>query len=779
MLALSMMIAVPYANGALADLPLLGGWADDAFSAIIIALLCAVVFNGVHLYEDAEWGLMALTGLLGARYMSWRWLSTLNLATPAAVAISYLLYAAEVFGFTSLLLFYIQLLKPGKTRILPLPKGGLPSVDVFVTVYHEPVALLRRTLIGCQALDYPGLKTVYVLDDGRRKEVKELTEGLDCLYLERASNKDAKAGNINDGLKRSRGDLVMLLDCDHIPTRNFLEETVGQFSDPRVGFVHTPHYFYNSDAFQRGHQLENEVVNEQDLFSFVIQPGRDGYNSSFFAGSGGVFRRSALEKVGGMQTLTISEDLHTSMAVHAKGYKSVYVNKILSAGLSPETFRSYLIQRQRWTRGGLQIFILDNPLVKGGLSFMQRVNYFASNYYFLGAPPRMVFLLAPLSFLLFGRSAVLASTPDLLNHFLPFYMSSLVTFMVVSKGFRSAFWSDVYETATCFALSWTVLTTFLKPSGNRFHVTPKGEIFSLRRLQGLYVFPHVATLILLLIGLEIGGYRAWIRRDFAGAAGFSAIWACYNILILLAAIVAAEERPSPEAAVRLSRHAHCRIAVDGDYVLNGRTVDLSESGAGLSLSEYMPLPEMVKVRLDSQGESVEMDARVVRNEEQSSGRSTVGLRFLHPAGQAPAGLVRLIFCLPDSWHYAHHSVTVAWHAFLNLLTTLPRSLSRDARRWKVSARRRKQLPCELEAGTAVYRGVTREIGRRRVVMLMENGAHITGRVRVRLHHGEANPLVIPGRIVRRHKIKGRNELLMILFRERRDSEIDSLIAHHG
>jgi cellulose synthase (UDP-forming) len=188
-----------------------------------------------------------------------------------------------------------------------------PTVDVMVTVVHEPLDILKRTLVGCVNQEYPkGRFTVYVLDDGHRDEVRELATSLGCAYLRRPDRSlHAKAGNLNHALKRSSGELLALFDVDHVPVTSFLKETVGFFQDPTVAFVQTPHHFYNPDIFQRNLHLEQELKNEQALFFRMVQSGRNRHNRAFFAGSSGLFRRSPLEEIGGFQTQTISEDLYT------------------------------------------------------------------------------------------------------------------------------------------------------------------------------------------------------------------------------------------------------------------------------------------------------------------------------------------------------------------------------------------------------------------------------------------------------------------------------------
>ena len=234
---------------------------------------------------------------LGLRYLYWRGFYTLNTQDTFSAAISIVLYLAEIYGFIAVVLFYFQVSKPINPTPQSPQKGELPTVDIFITIYNEPLDILYRTAVACLAIDYPvDRRRIYVLDDGHRDEVKRATERLGCNYLSRSNNDHAKAGNLNHGLANSSGDFIVILDCDHVPVQTFLKETIGFFKDPKVAFVQTPHFFYNPDVFQKNLRLECEIANEQDLFFRIIQPGRHGHNASFYAGSGGIFRRSALRR---------------------------------------------------------------------------------------------------------------------------------------------------------------------------------------------------------------------------------------------------------------------------------------------------------------------------------------------------------------------------------------------------------------------------------------------------------------------------------------------------
>lgn len=757
-----------------------GSWPDYVLSIAFLVLAVFFARKRFHRFQ-AKWTMAALGVFLGLRYLYWRGVYTFNTQDAWSTSISLILYLAEVYGFLSVLLFYVQVGRPNDRSANPPDDAVLPGVDVFVTTYNEPPDLLYRTLVGCAAIDYPAeRKIIYVLDDGNREEVRRLAERLGCRYIARTTHEDAKAGNLNHAFLQSSGEFVMVLDCDHIPVRTFLKETIGFFKEPEVAFVQTPHYFYNPDTFQRNLRLEREIVNEQDLFFFVIQPGRDGFNSSFFAGSGGVFRRSALQSIGGFQVLTLTEDLHTSMVLHAKGFRSVYLNKILAAGLAPESYRSYLKQRQRWTRGGIQVFLMDNPLWKPGLTFMQRVHYFGSIFYFFHGWPRLVYLSAPLAYLLFQYPPLVASVPVLMAYFLPYYITSLMAFNRISRGFRNPFWSDVYENVMCFFISWTVLETIFMPKKSEFQVTPKGERFETSRLDWSYVTPHILLGTVLVIGLGFGGYRLWSQSVNFNATLLSAFWTVYNLVILVAAIVVARERPQKRSSPRLLRQIDCELRF-GDRMLSGKTADLSETGLSMNLNHSVLLPPMVQVRLISDfGETTEIKGEVIRNDSapssEAGGGAGVGIRFLNVSDAQHQSLIRQMYSSPTSWERVQRPVSTSWHSFANIATSSVRAFIKEKVLRRFSTRVRNQWPCELVAGQRVFKGVTENISNAGISVRLMTEEVLSKEVIIRLYHEGRVVFSVRGEIVRHTKTRGQDTVYGIRFLEGKDLELASLTS---
>lgn len=230
----------------------------------------------------------------------------------------------------------------------------------------------------------------------RRVELQDLCASLGVNYLTRARNEHAKAGNLNNGLEHSTGDLVAVFDADHAPARSFLEETVGYFNtDKNLFLVQTPHFFINPDPLERNLGTFQTMPSENEMFYGVIQRGLDKWNAAFFCGSAALLKRDALQETNGFSGLSITEDCETALELHSRGWRSVYVDKPLIAGLQPESFASFIGQRSRWAQGMMQILRYRFPPFKRGLRLSQRLCYTSSTLFWLFPFTRFCFLVSP------------------------------------------------------------------------------------------------------------------------------------------------------------------------------------------------------------------------------------------------------------------------------------------------------------------------------------------------------------------------------------------------
>ena len=325
------------------------------------------------------------TTLLYLRYLIWRGSESLPLESGLASTVCGLtLFIAECYVFIAGVMGQLPQLKNIKRTSPPLPVDDslLPNVDVYITTYDEDPELLKTTVIAATQMRYPAQKlNVYILDDGgtheklhqrdparsetagrRAQHIKDIALQFGAHYLARQKNIHAKAGNLNDALPFTRGNFIVVLDCDHVPAADFIERTLGFFlEDDKLFLVQTAHNFVTPDPLERNLLTDAQSPGESEKFYYATMPGLDYWGAAFFCGSAAMLRRSALDDIGGFSTATVTEDAETSLQAFSHGYTSVYLDVPLVSGLQPDTFSGFIQQRARWAQGMWQIFFLKNP----------------------------------------------------------------------------------------------------------------------------------------------------------------------------------------------------------------------------------------------------------------------------------------------------------------------------------------------------------------------------------------------------------------------------------
>ncbi|MBM3925807.1 MAG: glycosyltransferase [SAR202 cluster bacterium] len=646
----------------------LGIWAMVISVAVVtgVAVLSLRQKSG----KRVRWLLAAVALALAARYLIWRGLSGLNLSSPD-VFISLPLFVAEVYFGIQLSLFVLQALRVPPRRSEPLPPAKSPWVDVFIATYNEPLDIIRRTVVACSELEY-SKKTIYLLDDGNRPQVKAMAEALGIRYLTRPDNLGAKGGNINAALNRTDGEFVVMFDADHIPVRTFLTETLGFFSDPKVAFVQTVQHFYNSDPFQRNLRLGDRIPHEQSLFFDVIMPGKDAYGAAFWTGTGAVFRREALEELGGVLSPTVTEDFHTSLELNRRGWRSVHLNRPLSAGLAPESFAGYLSQRLRWTHGMFSVWWKSNPLITSGLTLGQRLCHVAAVYYFMYGLARLPFLAAPLTFLFWGLEPVDATIGEFLAYYVPAYVSLFVIFPVISNGKRMTLASEVYETATCLVQAPAALIALAVPRRRAFKVTPKGLEHSSPRLNILLAAPQACVLGLCVAGLLKGtlDLSRGLPQPQMDATIINMVWTFYNAFLCLAAVAIAREQPQARGVFSRKLRLNCHFQLDTS-VLSGEVVSMNTHGATLMTVWSGPLPGLFSLKIfGKDGETIELTAqRVAARMVGNSGTSLqkVEVRFLLGSASKYTEVDRFLFHSPWAWEDEPTPTRQVWRGLAALM----------------------------------------------------------------------------------------------------------------
>ncbi len=328
-------------------------------------------------------------------YIVWRF----TIINENSIIFSSLYFIAEIMGFILSGLVIFSSWRYNYHTPKPLQIGL--SVDVFVPTYKEPLEIIRRTIIAAKNIKYP--HQTFLLDDGKREEVKNLAQELGVIYVVRENNLYAKAGNLNNALSISKAEFILVLDADHIAMPHALDVTLGFFAEENVAMVQTPQDYYNIDAFQYMNSNKNNAIwHDQTFFYNISQPCRDSFNAASCVGTGVVYRRSALDKIGGIPTDTVTEDIHTSLKLHKAGYKIINLNESIAYGIAASDLEEYYKTRRRWAHGNLHALSLENIIFCKELSFKQKLSYLTLGLIYLEGWQQLFLFIIPLGALFFG-----------------------------------------------------------------------------------------------------------------------------------------------------------------------------------------------------------------------------------------------------------------------------------------------------------------------------------------------------------------------------------------
>ena len=577
--------------------------------------------------REGIWQFLATVALVvGVWYIWWRWTHSLN---PDAMWFAVPLAVAETCAFFGMILFVVNLWKddPVKIEEPPIVLGdvvlGHPEkdrpivVDVMFATYNEDPELVRLGILDAKRMTYPHSIDIriHILDDGRRSEMRQVTEEEGANYITRTTNEGFKAGNLRNAMEQTHGDFLVICDADTRPFPTLLEHTLGYFRDPKMAWVQTPQWFYDlpegqrlPDRLQRrmggfgralGRGVERIIgpvtfgsdpfVNDPKMFYDIIQRRRNWVNASFCCGAGSIHRREAVMEaalrsfgakveqrtwaVEEMITVSskeqevssdlmaaikteaatteiltpyrfhVSEDIYTSIVLHSdheRGWKSKMHPIVESKMLSPQDLLTWTVQRFKYAGGSLDILAHDNPLFRKGLSFPQRLMYGTTFYSYLAPLWNIVFLFAPVVYLLTGISPVSAYSTEFFLHLIPFLVTLELAIMVGTWGIAGYAAKAGY--LSFFPLGLKAIFTVARGEKISFKVTPKvrqsGNFLALVR-------PQIAVVVLTLISAvwAIGALSMGNTQYSAGGVLANILWGLNNCLAMSGIIAAAIWQP--------------------------------------------------------------------------------------------------------------------------------------------------------------------------------------------------------------------------------------------
>ncbi len=516
-------------------------------------------------------------------------------------------------------------------------EGDFPPVDIFICTYDEPLEILERSILTALALDYPDA-TVWVLDDTRRGWLREYCAEAGARYITRADNKDAKAGNLNNGLAltaaQTNAPVILVLDADFAPRRDFLKRTVGLLLNPDVAVVQTPQFYYNPDPIQHNLLAAQSWVDDQRFFFDIFQPAKDAWGCAFCVGTSFIVRRDRLNEIGGFPSQAISEDINLTYTMLARGYETWWLNEKLSIGLSAEGIPEYITQRARWCLGTIQVALLrDGPLFGSGFTLTQRWHYLHGVLNWLCKPFMVLLLVAPPIYWFAGIPAFEADYLSFLRYGMPALLSQIIYMAWISRSRTLPLFMEATHAVTAFAISATLLSAVVKPFGRPFKITDKGGDRSAPRVHwklasvfGLISLSSAASVVWAFVS-------PYAASEISSLDFFNLIWAGIAMLIAFIAFLVCFELPRGEALFAVDEAAQLAL---GDNVIAGHVTGLSTSGAQMSFARNLP------ARLSSQTVQLYLATLGwIEAEVSSCSETAIGLRLRPTLTQHEQLVVRL------------------------------------------------------------------------------------------------------------------------------------------
>jgi cellulose synthase (UDP-forming) len=576
-------------------------------------------------------------------YLWWRATATMN---PDNLFMSWLLWGAEAFGVFSYVLFswFTRNIAPSLPH--KHPASGL-KVDIFIPTYNEDVEILEATLVGCNQVRYP--HKTYVLDDGDRPQVKELASRLGCEYITRPVHDHAKAGNINHALIHTDGEFIVILDADMVPQPEYLDRTLGYFEDEKLALIQLPQEFYNWDSIQ--HDSKTASWHEQSLFFRVIQPGKNYSESAFWCGSPSVVRRKALDAIGGVATETITEDIHSTVRMHSRGWKTLYVNEPLAFGIAPQTIKAFLLQRLRWAQGTMQLYrSKDSPLWIPGLTWQQRLSYLSSFLAYFESFQKIVLISMPILILGLNIFPMRVGVLPFILHWAPYFAFNILANQVGGRGIFQYFKTEKYNILKTIIFIESTFTLFSnKPL--KFKVTPKtvdDAVYKQERKSMRWYMVIFGSLIGSMIFALIKILMPRTTPISWDAFVIAFFWAGYNSYVIFSALQEVFKKKHERKQYRFRIETEGRLYGVKDRLpfMKVKVVDLSIAGVGFLTDEKIPYDTrnlLLKVAPEGFKDIFVPIGKIHYQRKNTSGKIFIGTSFPEDLGPQRERLFEYLF----------------------------------------------------------------------------------------------------------------------------------------
>jgi cellulose synthase (UDP-forming) len=510
--------------------------------------------------------LASLSVIASARYFDWRFSSVLNLDYTFTAMLALGLCLAELYFWLVTALGFVTNIWPLKRVSVQLPadKSEWPTVDVFIPVYHESINAAQEATAAALALEWPAKKlAIHLLDDHHRAELTEFATSTGVNYLVLSDAPESKAGRIHLAASQTEGALIAILDCHQPPDPRFLEQTIGWFvEDLKLGMIQTPH-----------HSLAPAV--SENCLSICS----DHQSKAAWA----LVRRAALA-VGDHKNVNLFTDISPSTL---KPGDQAYRLSMVGFVESRNSEIPAVSQAPKQHGQAVDPVLVDDPFSKSSLNWKLRLVALQEFLDFYALFPRIIFLTAPLAYLLGGFDVIQAAPKILLAYFVPHILHAYFVTERLHHKSRLPLWVEIRETVLAWYLLFPTALSFLQTKILKTHdLSSSKKTIQTEAFDRLLAWPFGAILGLNLIGVLAGFQHLWHADGLQASSPLMyLVWALCNVILLTATFAVAEESRQIRQHIQRQQQHNVMLQLPSGRTMTGVT----ENFPSLTLAVCLPV----------------------------------------------------------------------------------------------------------------------------------------------------------------------------------------------
>ena len=538
----------------------------------------SILFVSTALYARryaGTWVTLALCGLFATvsmRYLYWRLTTTLGPEFSLDFTLGLGLWVAELYLWLLISLRIVRSVWPLTQAQVSLPEDSAiwPTVDVFILGQGQTDAAIRQATLAALAIHWPKTKIkAYILDTVPRDSLQKIAASLSVDYLVSDDPAAGQAALINRAMTETKGELILILEGAQAPDRSFLQSTVGWFvRDKRLGMLQTPHHFLAPAP--SAHSLA--------LCQSPALPG---------GAACAVLRRTMLVAAGGIESRLVTVQTHTALTLQNHGYIHGYIGcgglavegTAQDLGLAPAPAEP---GPGRDAPSATALFRVDDPFLGRALHWKQYLAGLQSMLQFYYAAPRLIFLTAPLAYLLAGVQLI-QTTPELLGAYaLPYLLLAHFTMARLQGVNRLPIWADTREVVLAWYLLIPTTLTFVRTALRKGRGILQGH--SPASINRLIAWPYGLIALVNLVGLGAGIARLpFLHDQTLKIAALYLLWCACNLMLLAALLAVAEETRHIRQQTRLLLQMPAMVQLPSGHTIACMTQNFPQTNLSLQL----------------------------------------------------------------------------------------------------------------------------------------------------------------------------------------------------